>query len=92
MALRIPWDKYETALLIEACIKTVNHEMSWKKAITETSKTLRRRAAINGIPIDEIYRNENGISFQLGKIKKLMEGESPEKFHAATVFVDMVKK
>lgn len=91
MALRIPWDKYETALLIEACVSAMNHEVSWKGAIKSISNTLRQRAVDSGAQFDEIYRNENGISFQLGIIKSLMEGEAPEKYHTSKVFCDMVK-
>ena len=80
MALRIPWDKQETALLIDAYLRVKGKELSQQEAIKEVSTLLRCRAILSGIEIDEVFRNENGISMQMkivGKneyfIKRLFE-------------------
>lgn len=65
MAIRIPWDKYEAALLLEYCIKIENRELTRVEAISIVSQILRSRATRNGKKIDDIFRNENGIGMQL---------------------------
>lgn len=43
MALRIPWDKQETAILIDAYLRVRNKELSQKDAVKEVSTLLRRQ-------------------------------------------------
>lgn len=76
MAKRIPWDKYETALLVDACTRIMAGEELRKDAITRVSKTLRKRAVDNGIEIDDIFRNESGITLQLVNLEELMKNPS----------------
>lgn len=90
MALRIPWDKYETVLLIEAYLRVKNEELSRQEAVKEISSLLRQRAVLNGIKIDEKFRNENGISMQMKIVGGLVD-EKPSGLHRATkMFTDMV--
>lgn len=65
MALRIPWDKQETALLIDTYLRVKNKELSRQEAVKEVSALLTQRAVLSGIEIDEKFRNENGISMQM---------------------------
>lgn len=76
MAVRILWDKYETALLIDACAKIMAGEESRKEAIKRVSTALRKRAVDNGLEIDDIFRNESGITLQLANLQQLMEKQS----------------
>ena len=62
MALRIPWDKQETALLIDAYLRLKNKELSQQEAVKEVSTLLRRRAILSGMEIDDVFRNTNGIT------------------------------
>ena len=64
MAMRIPWDEYETAILISACVDYNAGKCTKKEAIIDVSQTLRKRAEKNGIEIDDVFRNENGITMQ----------------------------
>lgn len=90
MALRIPWDKQETAILIDAYLKVKTKELSQQEAIKEVSTLLRCRAVRSGIEIDEIFRNENGISMQMKIIAGLID-EKPSGLHSATkLFREMV--
>lgn len=90
MALRIPWDKQETAILIDAYLRVKNKEVSRQDAVKEVSDFLRRRAILSGIKIDEIFRNTNGISMQMKIISGLM-GDHPSGLHSSTkMFTDMV--
>ncbi|WP_206458294.1 hypothetical protein [Anaerovorax sp. IOR16] len=72
MANRIPWNKYETALLIEAYLKVENKEITRKDAICQMSNILRKMAKNIGIKIDRIFRNENGISLRMSEMQYLM--------------------
>ena len=46
--IRISWDKYETAILVEASLKIISKEISRKDGILEVSNTLRQRALNKG--------------------------------------------
>lgn len=90
MALRIPWDERETALLIDAYLRVKNKELSQQEAIKEVSSLLRRRAILSGIEIDDVFRNINGITMQMKIIGGLID-ERPSGLHSATkMFNDMV--
>ena len=77
MAIRIPWNEQEEALLLNALIKVLNHEIGRKQAIAEVSSQLRKTAVARGITIDEKFRNENGIALQMRKLEYVLtSGES----------------
>lgn len=65
MAERIPWDEHEQAFLLCALIKVLNHERERKSIVNEVSSQLRDYALARGIPIDEKFRNRNGINLQM---------------------------
>lgn len=90
MALRVPWDKQETALLIDAYLRVKNKELSQQEAIKEVSLLLRRRAILSGMEIDDVFRNINGITMQMKIIGGLVD-DRPSSLHSATkIFNDMV--
>ena len=91
MAMRIPWDKYETAVLIDACIQVINNKTDRKTAIQTISAKLRKRAVNLGITIDNVYRNENGIKMQMTMIMSMICGEEPGLYNASKVFYEMVE-
>ena len=55
MAIRIPWDKYEAALLLDYCIKVENKVLSRDEAVSIVSQRLRRRAIVAGLEIDDVF-------------------------------------
>ena len=63
--LRSPWDTYETALLLDMYFRIERGEITRSRAISELSERLRALGVKRGIKIDDIYRNENGISTHL---------------------------
>lgn len=89
MVTRIPWDKYETALLIETFIKLEDKEISKNAAIEYLSNILRQRAVNGGIDIDDMFRNYNGISMQLQNIDTLFKSGSSVR-NASKMFKNMV--
>jgi len=90
MALRVPWDKQETALLIDAYLRVKNKELSQQEAVKEVSTLLRRRAILSGMEIDDVFRNTNGITMQMKIIGGLVD-DRPSSLHSATkMFNEMV--
>jgi len=60
---------HEAAILLRALINVLNNGEERKRAITEVSQTLRELAAGQGIPVDDKFRNENGIALQMSKLE-----------------------
>lgn len=90
MAQRIPWDKQETALLIDAYLRVKKKELSQQEAVKEVSTLLRHRAIRSGMEIDDVFRNINGITMQMKIIGGLVD-DRPSSLHSATkMFNDMV--
>lgn len=75
MAIRIPWDKYEAALLLDYCIKVENSEISRVEAVSTVSQMLRSRAIRKGYEIDDVFRNENGINMQISSMRNCYLGK-----------------
>ena len=90
MSFRVPFDQWETALLINACCQIDNGALSQREAIRETSKLLRKRAVEQGIAIDDVYRNESGISRQLYNVQRLMHHKPDAKIHNSKIFIETV--
>lgn len=76
MSKKTGWDKYETALLIDACEKVLSGKIAKATIVSELSLKLRQRAISRGMQIDDIFRNENGITLQMLKMDYfLTEGQ-----------------
>mgnify|MGYP000202440082 CR=1 FL=1 len=75
MAVRVPWDHYEAALLLDYCIRVENNELSRIEAISIVSQLLRQRAINKGLDIDDVFRNENGISMQFSAMRNCYLGK-----------------
>lgn len=89
MALRIEWDIYEIALLIEACEKVIANNKAKPEILAELSEALRKRAIKNGIVIDSKFRNKNGINLQMTKMAYLITDGSYGLSGASKLYVDM---
>ena len=90
MALRIPWDIEEAVLMLDMLLKSLDGKLTRKEAIRQVSEKLRRRAVNRGITIDDIFRNENGITFQMSALEVAYTGiktklKQPTKLFAETV-------
>ena len=91
MAMRIPWDEYETAILISACVDYNAGKCTKKEAIKDVSQILRKRAEKNGIEIDGVFRNENGITMQFMLVNELLTREKCGLRGASKLFRSMVE-
>ena len=72
MAIRIEWDEFEIALLIEACEEVLHKGKPKSEAVKTVSSDLRKRAISKNIAIDDVFRNENGIALQMQKMTYLL--------------------
>ena len=71
MAIRIEWDEFEIALLIEACEEFLRKGKPKSEVVKTVSSNLRKRAISKNIAIDDVFRNENGIALQMQKMQVL---------------------
>lgn len=77
MSTRPPsWNKYEAAILLDGLISTIEGNATRAEAIKKISKDLRNMALCQGLEIDSVYRNENGISFQLQSMESAYYGHT----------------
>lgn len=89
MALRIPWNKYEVAILIDACDRYYQFGGDKSQIIKLVSKQLRLMAINGKIEIDDIYRNENGISMQFTIMSSLLQNSHCGLNGASKLFIEM---
>ena len=91
---RVPWDKYETALLIEAFWKIENDKQSRSVVLQELSDSLRKKAVNQGIAIDDTFRNLNGMQMQLSCIAVTFYPNRPAMHKTAIMeeMADLYKK
>ena len=90
MALHIPWDVEEAVLMLDMFLEYCDGKLTRKDAIRQVSEKLRRRAVIKGIEIDDIFRNENGIAFQMSALEVAYTGIKTKLNQPSKVFVDTV--
>ncbi len=74
VATQPKWNRHESALLLEGCLKIQRGE-DRKTIIKELSKTLRKIGERAGYSIDEIFRNENGIAWQMKRMEIALSGK-----------------
>lgn len=69
------WDIYEAVILFDGYLEWLNTNQPKTKIIKRISADLRRMATNRGTEIDDIYRNENGISYQIQSIDSAYKGK-----------------
>lgn len=89
--IKIPWNKYEAVLLVDAYQRSIAGEMSRSMAISQVSKRLRSHMINMGIQISDVYRNESGISLQMSAIEYLFTDGETGISHVSNLFQDTVK-
>lgn len=77
MAIRIVWDEYETALLIDTFWQIEKSPDRKQELIKRLSDALTQKALKSGVTIDEKFRNVNGITMQLSPIAHAFFPERP---------------
>ena len=89
MALRVPWDKYEAIILLEAWLQ-IKSGVPKMQMVNLVSYQLRLKAVNQGLEIDDIFRNTNGISFQLTSMATAYEKMDMGK-PASKLFTEIVE-
>lgn len=90
MAIRIPWDKYEAAILLDASQSVINNKISRSEAVTTVSNKLRVMSINRGLVIDSVFRNENGIAMQMNIMISLLTDTTTGLHGASKLFVSIV--
>ena len=90
MVKQTGWDKFETALLIDACEKVSNGTPK-QEIIKELSDKLRQRAIRSGQVINDLFRNQNGIALQMSKMDYLLTNGKKGLPGASYFFEKMVE-
>ena len=68
------WNIYEAVVLLDAYLETQKKERPKSHVIKDVSVALRQMATNQGLVIDEVFRNENGISYQLQSMESAYKG------------------
>lgn len=89
MTKQRPWNIYEAIVLLEAFLKVEKGIIDRKDAIVDVSHRLRSKAIRDGEPIDDIFRNIAGITFQMESMESAYRGYTIHK-PATKLFVDVV--
>ena len=69
------WDIYEAVILLDGYLEVLQTNQPKAQIVRRVSADLRRMAVNRGIEIDDIYRNENGISYQIQSMDSAYRGE-----------------
>ncbi|MCD7717268.1 MAG: hypothetical protein LUI39_12610 [Lachnospiraceae bacterium] len=85
-----PWDIYEAVILLDAYLNVSEGKTTRRKAVRQVSSELRQMAKNQGMKIDETYRNENGISFQMQSMASAYCGQTISK-PASKLFLSVVE-
>lgn len=72
MAAKSLWSRDEALILLDALIKTLDGKIERNAAVSAVSLELRDRARKNGVEIDDIFRNTNGISLQMRSMEYIL--------------------
>lgn len=68
------WNIYEAVILLDGYLEVKNKKISRSRAIENVSKNLRQMAINQGKEIDDVYRNKNGISYQIQSMDSAFQG------------------
>lgn len=69
------WDIYEAVILLDGYLEMLQTNQPKARIVKRVSADLRLMAVNRGIEIDDIYRNENGISYQIQSMDSAYKGE-----------------
>ena len=68
------WDIFEAAVLLNGYLEMKKGIQPKSHIVKRISSDLRRMAINRGIQIDDVYRNENGISYQIQSMDSAYKG------------------
>lgn len=68
------WNIHEAVILLDAYLNFLQCKSSKRKIIRTVSNQLRQMAINQGIIINDTYRNENGVSYQIQSMESAYKG------------------
>lgn len=83
------WTIEEAAVLLHGLLQMINSNVTRSDTIKQVSSDLRKLAVLKGQKIDDVFRNENGITFQLASMESAYYGRTIMK-PATNLFVQVV--
>lgn len=84
------WTTEEGVLLLSGLLEVIQKKKTRKEVIKSVSQQLRNLAVSKGQLIDDVYRNENGITFQLASMESAYYGRTIVK-PATRLFSEVVE-
>lgn len=69
--MRIPWNEDEAIIIVDAFYQYKNGIIKKSDAIKNVSLKLREMAIQEGLEIDDVFRNENGITMQMATLEHI---------------------
>lgn len=91
MTKQKPWDQFEAIILLEAVIQIHEGHVDRKKTIAKVSASLRTKARNEGVIIDDVFRNEAGITFQMYSMESAYLGYTVMKKPPTKLFSKVVR-
>ena len=88
--IRMPWNKYETAILLEASLRVIRDKTKKKECIKQVSEALRQMAINQGVQIDDLYRNINGITMQMTIMISVIECTKSPLHNSPKIFNEVI--
>ena len=76
MANQAPFTEYEAVILLNAYLKVLSGDLTRMDSVRECSAKLRQMAINAGVKIDSVYRNVNGISWQMASMESAYQGHT----------------
>lgn len=87
----LQFDKYEAAILLDYCLLVKSGSLSRQNAIHRCSRELQSIAANKGLNVDESFRSEKGISFQMRCMENALASEGEPNKRSTRLFNEIVK-
>lgn len=69
-----PWTIYEAAILLDGYLESNEKHLPKMRIVKRISDELRQMAVNSGMVIDDVFRNENGISYQIQSMDSAYTG------------------
>lgn len=89
--IKIPWNKYEAVLLVDAYLRCCTGALSKDQAVSQLSQRLRHHMEKMGVHISDAYRNVSGISLQMSSIEYLFTNGESGISHTSNLFRETVE-
>ena len=85
------WNKYEIAILVDAYLKVSDGVIPKKEAINVISMRLRGYMIKKKVLISDTYRNNNGITLQMGAVEYLFTDGQHGVKHVSNLIREIVE-